>query len=62
MMRGSENETHQAEPNTEFEGPSVSADERKEIIERFRSYLMLLKRWASRDQLEDLSFAPPGED
>jgi len=61
-MRGSENETHQAEPNTEFEGPSVSADERKEIIERFRSYLMLLKRWASRDQLEDLSFAPPGED
>ena len=61
-MRGSENETHQAEPNTEFEGPSVSADERKEIIERFRSYLMLLKRWASRDELEDVSFAPPKED
>ena len=62
MMRGSENETHQAEPNTEFEGPSVSADERKEIIERFRSYLMLLKRWATRDDSEEVSFPTPGED
>ena len=62
MVRGSENEMHQAEPNTEFEGSSISTDERKEIIERFRSYLMLLKRWASRDELEDVSFAPPGED
>ena len=62
MVRGSENETSQAEPNTQFEGPSVSSEERKEIIERFRSYLMLLKRWANRDELEDVSFAPPGED
>ena len=60
MVRGSENEIHQAEPNTEFEGPSI--EERKEIIERFRSYLMLLKRCASRDELEDVSFAPPKED
>jgi len=60
MMRGSESEIHKAEPKTEFEGPSI--EERKEIIERFRSYLMLLERWASRDGLEDVSFAPPGED
>jgi len=62
MMRGSENKMLQAEPKTEFEGPSISVEERKEIIERFRSYLMLLKRWANRGELEDVSFAPPGED
>ena len=59
-MRGSENEMHQAEPNTEFEGPSI--EERKEIIERFRNYLMLLKRWSSRTELGQVSFPPSGED
>ena len=60
MVRGSENEMHQAEPNTEFEGPSI--EERREIIERFRSYLMLLKRWSTRTELEEVSFPSPGED
>ena len=60
MVRGSENEIHQAEPNTEFEGPSI--EERREIIERFRSYLMLLKRWSTRTELEEVSFPSPGED
>jgi len=60
MMRGSESEIHQAELKTEFEGPSI--EERKEIIERFRSYLMLLKRWSTRTELEEASFPSPGED
>jgi len=62
MMRGSENEALRVGLNTKFEEPSISSEERKEIIERFRSYLMLLKRWATRDDSEEVSFPTPGED
>ena len=62
MMRGSENKMLQAELNTELEEPSIPTEERKEIIERFRSYLTLLRRWARRKEPEEVSFPTPRVD